>query len=579
MRSFSPIRGAVPLLCLSLSAVVGACGGNASGSKFDDSESAGASAQGGGAQGGDGQAGGGAQGGKGGAFNAGGAGGGVQPPTGDPNTCEGAASLKSYVGCDYWPTVTANNVWSSFDFAVIVANAGNEPADVEVEQGGTKVGQTVTVAPNSLEKIYLPWVPALKGGDADSCGTAKPLGGTLGAVKGAYHLTSTRPVTVYQFNALEYKGAGGPPGKSWASCAGNKACDNIASPSYGTKIGCFSFSNDASILLPSTAMTGNYRVTIRKGWPAANMGAYMVITGTADGTQVKVKLSGTAKVLGGAGIAAAGAGAVVSFTVNKGDVLELVGEASADLSGSLVQATAPVQVLTGMPCAQAPDGVQACDHLEETVFPAETLGKRYFVSPMTGPRGNAPGHIVRIYGNVDGTQLTYKPSKPANAPSTINAGQVVELSGTVKTSFEVEGDHEFAVGTFMPGAEVLDPSAGAGKELGDPSMSMVTAVEQFRTKYVFLAPDDYDVSYADLLIPDGASVKLDGAPITAKPTAISSGFGVARVKLGAGQKGAHTLESDKPVGLQVMGYGSYTSYQYPGGLNLIAIAPPPPDIE
>ena len=30
--------------------------------------------------------------------------------------------------------------------------------------------------------------------------------------------------------------------------------------------------------------------------------------------------------------------------------------------------------------------------------------------------------------------------------------------------------------------------------------------------------------------------------------------------------------------LRMMGYGAYTSYQYPGGLNLAAIAPPPPDI-
>jgi hypothetical protein len=33
------------------------------------------------------------------------------------------------------------------------------------------------------------------------------------------------------------------------------------------------------------------------------------------------------------------------------------------------------------------------------------------------------------------------------------------------------------------------------------------------------------------------------------------------------------------VGIQVVGYGSYTSYQYPGGLNLTLIAPPPPPIK
>jgi hypothetical protein len=47
------------------------------------------------------------------------------------------------------------------------------------------------------------------------------------------------------------------------------------------------------------------------------------------------------------------------------------------------------------------------------------------------------------------------------------------------------------------------------------------------------------------------------------------------VVLGPGQMGAHVLEASAPVGIQVEGYGAYTSYYYPGGLDLNAIAPPP----
>ena len=39
------------------------------------------------------------------------------------------------------------------------------------------------------------------------------------------------------------------------------------------------------------------------------------------------------------------------------------------------------------------------------------------------------------------------------------------------------------------------------------------------------------------------------------------------------------LEATQPVGIQVMGYGLATSYQYPGGSNLSSIAPPPPVIK
>ncbi|HEX7664996.1 MAG TPA: hypothetical protein VF407_10805, partial [Polyangiaceae bacterium] len=97
----------------------------------------------------------------------------------------------------------------------------------------------------------------------------------------------------------------------------------------------------------------------------------------------------------------------------------------------------------------------------------------------------------------------------------------------------------------------------------------------------FLAPNDYDESYADIVGPSDAAPVVDGTAVTAAFTAISgSTFGVWRVKLGTGPKGdgAHTLTSTQPVGLQVVGYGDYTSYQYPGGLNLnlITAAPPPP---
>ena len=68
----------------------------------------------------------------------------------------------------------------------------------------------------------------------------------------------------------------------------------------------------------------------------------------------------------------------------------------------------------------------------------------------------------------------------------------------------------------------------------------------------------------------------DGTPLAQPPTAISSNFGINRVKLGPGNNGAHVLTSSEAVGIQVIGYGSYTSYQYPGGMNLRTIAPPPP---
>jgi IgGFc binding protein len=498
--------------------------------------------------------------------------------TGDPKTCAEATQAKTYIGCDFWPTPVTNHVWSLFDFAVVVANAGDQPADVTIERGGAPVGSG-TVAPNSLEKFYLPWVSDLKGPDFSSCGEWTAGTSSIQAPSGAYHLVSSVPVTVYQFNALEYKGQGGPPGKNWGSCPGSQLCSL-----YGTTIGCFSFSNDASLLLPTSALTGNYRVTSMRGWNDAggipvNTPAYFAVTGTQDNTTVTMKVGPGAQVAAGGGLSAGGPGSVVTFSLNHGDVVEVVGTADTDLSGSLLQATAPVQVISGMPCVYLPFDQGACDHIEESVFPAETWGRHYFVVPPTGPLGDVPGHIVKMFGNVDGTTLQYPSSAPPGAPTTLNAGQVVDL-GVVTQAFEVSSpDHEFAVASFQLGASVVDPFTAIPNQKGDPAQSLATAVEQYRDKYVFLAPDDYDVSYVDIVMPDGTQVTLDNQPLSAPIQPLGSGYSIARAKLGPGMNGAHLLKSNNPVGIQVLGYGSYTSYQYPGGLNLTLIAPPPPPIK
>ncbi|MGD0528801.1 MAG: IgGFc-binding protein [Polyangiaceae bacterium] len=493
-------------------------------------------------------------------------------PPPDPTTCAGAASQQSYLGCDYWPTVTANNVWSVFDYAVVVANGQTTPAMVTVTGGGTAIAP-VTVAPGQLQTIYLPWVPALKGVDADSCGDSVALPGSVLQTGGAYHLVSSIPVTVYQFNAIEYVGMGGPANKDWSQCPGS----TMACSDTGTPIGCYSFSNDASLLLPSTAMTGNYRVLGQPTWASQMVGAYVAITATADNTTVTTTVSKNGSIIAGTGVTATAAGGMLTLMMNAGDVAELVGPTTAgsDLSGSLIHANNPIQVITGLPCVEVPDQALACDHVEESNFPAETFGKNYVVAQPTGPRANAVGHLVRIYGNVDGTTLTYTPGTPGTCPTMVNAGDVVDC-GVVNEDFEVTGTNAFAVGVFSQGASVVDPTTAAPNQQGDPDQSLAIPVEQYRAKYVFLAPSDYEENYAVVIEPAGTTITLDGMPATGTATPIgSSGYSVLRLTLSAGQAGAHVLTATNQVGLQVMGYGSYTSYTYPGGLDLAPISPPP----
>ena len=527
---------------------------------------------------------------------------GAMGPVGEPLSCDEAALAHTYVGCDFWPTIVANPVWIEFEPAVVMANANDMPVTVTID-GPAGFHQEVTIAPKGLETVMLKWVDVLKGPEFSLANTSgNRLNESSRADKGAYHMVSTLPITAWQFNPLKYKlPAGG--------------CDRIPAGAMG----CRSASNDASLLIPSTAMTETYRVfgysSKHEGTDWGTVPGGIAITATKDGTTVQVQLApkcgveiypttmiGTC-VSAGTGVKAGMPGEVQTYTMNAGDVVQLVGAwadypqiKNADLSGSLVQAAPgfPVQVVAFNAISMLPDGsIGNADHMEETVLPAEVIGDKYIVVPPTTPLGTSVGHVVRIYGNRDGTTLTYPEGKPPGAPDVINEGEVVQIPEVpvgataqcltvpgncmVSMPFVVEGSEAFAVASFMVGGPLQTNKPADYDSLGDPSFSMEVTPKQFRREYTFLAPADYDLNFADVLVPTGASVVLDGAPVTQTPTPIGAEWGSLRLKLDPAGGGVHTLttENEKGLGLQVMGFGAATSYYYPGGLNLERITDPP----
>lgn len=476
----------------------------------------------------------------------------------DSSGCHGACTPEalgdSYIGCDYYPTVTLNPVIRDFHFAVAVGNTGDQPASVTVTRGNSMV-QHRTVAPGSLEIIHLNWVMELKGPDLTPEGGAPSPGPTRLVKNGAYRLRSTQPVTVYQFNPLEYELKPRPP-----------TCPDIANPIFPSE--CKSYSNDASLLLPTNTMTGDYTVL---SWPSAfSTSSFYAITATQDGTTVHLK--GRGQVTAAAGVDASGNGVV---TLNTGDVLEVIAAhgANGDVSGTRVQANKPVQVIAGHSCANVPNAeVKACDHMEEAMFPVETLGKDYLVT-FPGAPGNAntntSPHTIRVAAISPNTKVSFDPPD-VHAEATLNPGQApLQLTGVTK-DVRITADKAIIVAQYMHGSQ------GVPSGKGDPSQSLAIATEQFRKSYLFLASKTYDQNFVNVIAKTGSKVTLDGAEIPAASfNAIgSSGYSVARHLLS--QSEVHNASSDEAFGIVVYGYGSDTSYMYPGGLDLEKITPPPP---
>jgi hypothetical protein len=454
--------------------------------------------------------------------------------TGD---CSPKALGNSYIGCDYYPTVTGNTTGTDFDFAVAIANTSATPAMVTIDGGALTASQMVMVAPNAVTVQVLPWVDTLKlcsSPSTDGCPTVP--GGAL-ATKGGYHLRSTEPVTVYQFNSLEYQ-----------------------------KSSEFSYSNDASLLLPTNVWRTKYFAAARQ--PFGNgFAAYpseLAVTARADNTMVTI--TATAATTAAQGAPAFTANAPQTVMLNAGDVLELASTAG-DLTGSVVESLAPVQVISGHYCVNVPDDITACDHLEESMFPVDTLGTHYVINApavTSIPMGKV--EIVRVIATADNTNLTYDPPVTGAAATIAHAGGFIEIPSTAQ-SFSITSDQKILVAQYMEGQD-------AGGNTGDPAMSLAVPAEQFRSSYLFHAPVSYESNYVDVTAPMGATVTLDGGPSLTFTPIGGSGYGLARVQalgLGPGNDGNHNIQGNMGFGITVYGYGQYTSYWYPGGLNLDTI--------
>ncbi|NOY91734.1 MAG: hypothetical protein GXP55_11110 [Deltaproteobacteria bacterium] len=514
------------------------------------------------------------------------------PSTGQcTSPCDDAVAQNSYIGCDYWAVTTSNSqVAEEFVPALVVTNPGTAPAQVTVTLGGSNVA-TVTVAPGALETISTPWIAALKGTLGEEASSLLRAS--------AYHLTSSLPVTVYQFNPLEFRIP--------RDCANEPS--GLFDPPPDNQ--CFSYSNDASLLLPTHVLTGNYTILSRQslvmhrvqGAQQAWMKSpgFFTVVGVDATSELSITFSANVIASTDGSVRAFGPGETGTFSLGQGDVLQILAQtpetcpagspfdtrpgdiltpdttdtycdlgAAYDLTGTQIRSVGKIEVFAGHNCDFVPNNRWACDHLEEAMFPLETWGKDFIVSttrPTDSPALRDKPNVIRIVSGADGNTLTFDPSSTASG-RTLNQGEMMEFEAS--GDFRVTGSGPLMVGQFMVGQDYAGPGTGGAMGQGDPSMSLAIPTEQFRSSYTFLAPTTYDQSWVNVTATAGQTVTLDGSPITGFQAVGGTGMQTARVPVSGG---SHTINSGDGFGIVVYGIGSFTSYMYPGGLDLNVINP------
>jgi len=523
------------------------------------------------------------------------------------NACQLSAQSRDYEGCEYWAVDLDNAVVadqgaaSAQQFSVVLSNASeiNALVDVEIFCGeedamnpaiGCTVGEFapvregIRITPGGLAIVDLD-PRELDGSSApnlnDGPGTFRSMG--------AYRVSSSAPLIAYQFNPLENV--------------------NV-------------FSNDASLLLPTSALDDRYLVL---GWPQTlaltgdpltngtiDLRAFLTIVASEDDTQVVVRL--TTDILPGSDIPAARAGDEIVIAMKRGEVINLETDGfHADFTGTEVRSNGvnnPIAVFIGSEASDSPffdtflQRSCCADHLEQQVFPERTYGTKFIAvkSPSRSRYVEAAGWDVgvipdepefwRVMATTEDTRVfTNLPPPDDRIPLQRGESRLIKA----KRDFTISANAPIAVAQ-VPGSQQTTgiPSTLPGGERppgGDPSLILVPPIEQWRSRYLFLVPNKYAFDFLLMAVPMGADILYDGLPLndvisgceyeivgTLGEGSEAVEYQAIRCPLsdphptetGFQDDGVHTLEAvgGDTFGLVVWGWDSFVSYGYPGGSNL-----------
>jgi hypothetical protein len=513
------------------------------------------------------------------------------------NLCDLASREQSNVGCEYWAVdldnaVTSQGNAAAQQFAVVVSNAEADlVATVVVEEDMGSPGDpaalrtvaTARIGPRSLEVFRL----GPKEVDGSAFGTFNT--GTHTALsKGAFRLISDVPIVAYQFNPLENV--------------------NV-------------FSNDATLLLPTSALGGGGgRTYVVAGWPqtiatsenpeqsfGTDLRAFLTLVGTRPDTRVKLRTA--ARVVPGGPLPdGLLRGAEMDIVLQPFEVLNLeTGDFNADFTGTVIDASGPVAVFAGSEASDAPFfstlASRSCcaDHLEEQVVPLRAVGRRYVLGrvPNRSRALAAAGAAVSYFEEPE----FYRVVSTRQGLTTIQTSlpppfDRIELDGE-GASRTLAAYQDFSLVASDPvlvaDVQASQEAAGIVRGLpgGDPSLTFASPVEQWRSDYVLLTPDQYAFDFLVITAPAAAMVFVDGLPVDGKVCEVApvgDSFLVYRCQLsfpsidpdrpapanvqpGRQNDGVHRVQSDHPVGVLVYGFDAFVSYAYAGGTQLKDISP------
>jgi hypothetical protein len=512
------------------------------------------------------------------------------------DACGLAQADKSTIGCDYYsvnPDVIPEGQGACF--AAYIANTSQQPVTIGVERDGqtfdaTKIavipsgsGKTITytplpngqLPPGQVAIVFLAQSPNPQGVQGDVTCPVTPAVTTDAAAHGttmgnAFHITTSEPVVAYDI--FPYGG-------------GDAAMTS------------------ATLLVPTSAWDTNYIAVnaFAQSQIAASAGAMPSLDIVAMEDATTVTLSAPGPVQPGTGVDGGPPGTPQTYTLNKGQVLQFTQQ--DELTGAPIQSDKPIGVWGAASCLNIDPNTCCCDSAHQQIPPVKALGNEYVGVRYRNRGDNGPEETPpwRMLGAVDGTVLTWQPSTPQGAPTTLSKGQIVQFQAAGPfTVASQDAQHPFFMSGHMSGCETYFSVQDCR---GDAEFVDLVPPAQWLSTYTFFTDPTYPET--NLVVVRGKQngvfqdVSLDCAgtltgwqPVDPGDTYEYTRIDLVRhdfIQQGKCDNGRHEMKSNAPFGLTVWGWGSaetggayripqapgfYTqavSYAYPAGMKVAPI--------
>ena len=305
-------------------------------------------------------------------------------------------------------------------------------------------------------------------------------------------------------------------------------------------------SRGATTIQPAGALGTDYvAVGYQESAPSDPSGLTSTLTLVATRADTSADVTPTCTGVGGAP-----AGVKIDVELDAGETWQLRCDSSQDVTGTTVTSDFPLGVFAGNTCAFIVPG-SFCDQVIEQMVPTRRWGRTFFLAPLSDTESD----LVRLVTGDDPVSLTV--TGAAGFPTSMGAHQHVEVS--LDDPVKVVSDQPLYIAQFMRGPD------DAGPPPGDPLMIEAQPTSRWAKAYRFVVPSGYAFTRLTIVRRSGATVKLDGNPVTGfAPVPGGTHSYKAITTLPAGR---HVLRSTAPLTAYVYGVDQGLAYGFTPGVD------------